>query len=167
MAIQEVKTMSNTTDRKTRIIKPGQDMDKNAFLKILAAELSNQDPTSPQDSTQYVAQMAQFASLEQMSNLNSSVTFSNASSLVGKAVAMNSVDQNGKPYVGFVRSVYKSFKGIVVTLEMVRDGKTVYGEFPYEMVNEVIDHSIIQKPGDSGDDSNNSDTPIEEVTPTP
>lgn len=46
---------------------------KDGFLKILAAELQNQDPMNAQDNTQYVAQMAQFTSLEQMQNLNASM----------------------------------------------------------------------------------------------
>ena len=43
------------TDRGTKIIKPGEDMDKNAFLKILSAELSNLDPMGDNDSTQYLS----------------------------------------------------------------------------------------------------------------
>ncbi|MDI9219152.1 flagellar biosynthesis protein FlgD, partial [Clostridium tertium] len=37
-------TGARATDRGTQIVKPGQDMDKNAFLTILSAELSNMDP---------------------------------------------------------------------------------------------------------------------------
>jgi flagellar basal-body rod modification protein FlgD len=38
---------------------------EQTFLKLLVAQLQNQDPTQPQDGTQFVAQLAQFASLEQ------------------------------------------------------------------------------------------------------
>ncbi|TDT50606.1 flagellar basal-body rod modification protein FlgD [Fonticella tunisiensis] len=51
----------------------GNIIDKNAFLKILTVELSNQDPLNSTDNTQYVSQMAQFTALEQTQNLNSSV----------------------------------------------------------------------------------------------
>lgn len=49
----------------------GSDMvSKDGFLKILTAQLQNQDPLNAQDNTQYVSQMAQFSALEQMQNLN-------------------------------------------------------------------------------------------------
>jgi flagellar basal-body rod modification protein FlgD len=44
----------------------GSDM----FLKLLVEQLKNQDPLAPQDGTQFVAQLAQFNSLEQLININ-------------------------------------------------------------------------------------------------
>lgn len=46
---------------------------KEAFLKLLVAQMSNQDPLAPQDSEKYVEQLTQFSSLEQMMNLNDGV----------------------------------------------------------------------------------------------
>lgn len=46
---------------------------KNDFLKLLMAQLGQQDPTAPQDSSTFVAQLAQFASLELMQNTNDSL----------------------------------------------------------------------------------------------
>ena len=44
--------------------------DKDMFLKLLVAQLKNQDPLAPQDGTQFVAQLAQFSSLDQLISIN-------------------------------------------------------------------------------------------------
>jgi flagellar basal-body rod modification protein FlgD len=45
-------------------------MGQDTFLKLLVEQLKNQDPLSPQDSAQFVAQLAQFNSLEQLISIN-------------------------------------------------------------------------------------------------
>ncbi len=49
------------------------DLDKDAFLQLMIAQLQNQDPLEPLDGTDYSAQLAQFSSLEQMKNINDSI----------------------------------------------------------------------------------------------
>ncbi len=49
-------------------------LDKDDFLKLLVAKLSNQDPMNPIDDEDFIAQLAQFSSLEQMENMNSNLT---------------------------------------------------------------------------------------------
>jgi flagellar basal-body rod modification protein FlgD len=47
---------------------------KNMFLQLLVAQLKNQDPLSPTDGTQFVAQLAQFQQLEQSVNTGQDIT---------------------------------------------------------------------------------------------
>ncbi len=48
-------------------------MGKDAFLKLLVTQLENQDPLNPTENTEFVAQLAQFSSLEGIQNLNTSL----------------------------------------------------------------------------------------------
>lgn len=48
----------------------GAAVDYQAFLKLLVAEMKNQDPTEPMDSTEYVAQLASFSQVEQSVQIN-------------------------------------------------------------------------------------------------
>ena len=54
---------SNSTVKKT-------DSGENAFLRLLVEQLKHQDPLAPQDGAQFVAQLAQFNSLEQLISIN-------------------------------------------------------------------------------------------------
>lgn len=129
-----------STDRGTKIIQPGQDMDKNAFLRILAAQMSNQDPSEPQDGTEYVSQFAQFAAMEQMSNLNNTMTQFASQSLIGKGVMLNNYDSNGNIITGVVRSVSQSGSKVLIGVEYLNEkGESVIGEFENKNIANVID----------------------------
>ena len=45
----------------------------DAFLKLLVVQLQNQDPTSPQSNTEFIAQLAQFSSLEQLQSMRTTL----------------------------------------------------------------------------------------------
>lgn len=65
----------------------------DSFLRLLVAEMKNQDPTSPKDTSQYLAQLASFSSVEQGVNSNkkldsllTSMQLSQAHSLIGQTL---------------------------------------------------------------------------------
>lgn len=72
MAITPIPSGSQTTQ--TSATPKDQNLGKDAFLKLLVTQLSNQNPLNPMDNTEFVAQMAQFTSLEQMTQISSGIT---------------------------------------------------------------------------------------------
>lgn len=107
--------------------KTGPDtMGKDAFMKILIAQMANQDPTNPMKDTEFVAQMAQFSALEQTMNLAQAfekfATSQNQSQLiqynsfVGKEIKWHEVsdekDENDKPIINEGTGVIQSVKYI-------------------------------------------------------
>jgi flagellar basal-body rod modification protein FlgD len=71
----------------------GNNLDKDAFFKLLITQLKYQDPLTPMDNTEFIAQMAQFSSLEQMANMNANLSqflriqaLSEGASLIGRNV---------------------------------------------------------------------------------
>ncbi|MFO7569290.1 MAG: flagellar hook assembly protein FlgD [Smithellaceae bacterium] len=62
-----MSTISGAAQTNTAV---NNDMGKDAFMKMLIAQLKNQDPLNPMDGTEFAVQLAQFTSLEKLTNLN-------------------------------------------------------------------------------------------------
>jgi flagellar basal-body rod modification protein FlgD len=110
---------------KTRVNKASLTADD--FLRLLTVQLQNQDPLKPMEDAQFMGQMAQFASLEQTRDLNTS--FANftkqqstmsAAQFLGMEVSLNAPD--GKPVNGVVTSV---------NIDSVNGAMIVVGGTPY------------------------------------
>ena len=97
-------------------------VDYNTFLQLLIAEMKNQDPTNPMDTSQYMSQFAQLSSVEQAVQTNSkldallsSQALSQADGLIGRTVSFT--DTTGAAVTGKIASVSINSDGSVATLE--------------------------------------------------
>lgn len=106
------QTTQSDTASKTQV-------DYQSFLKLLVAQMKNQDPTNPMDSTQYMAQLASFSQVEQSVQMNTkldqmlqSSTLEQAASIIGRTVTSADGETSGK-----VAEVRLISNGIVAVLE--------------------------------------------------
>lgn len=110
----------------------GGELDKEAFLQLLVAQMQYQDPLEPTDNTEYVSQLANFSSLEQMTNMSEALSnmslasdLQRASNLVGNYAT---VDVNGQSLTGKVDAVeykdgtaYLSIEGNLYPLSSLKE----------------------------------------------
>lgn len=61
---------TKVTNNAAKPTSPTASADANTFMTLLVAQLKNQDPLNPQDGAQFVAQLAQFNSLDQLIQIN-------------------------------------------------------------------------------------------------
>ncbi len=96
------QSLSGDTTRKIKT-----ELGKDEFMQILVTQLRNQDPLSPMEDRDFIAQMAQFSVVEQIQNLNTGSSFAQACGLVGKQVfaTVTASDGSSKAVSGLVKSV--------------------------------------------------------------
>jgi flagellar basal-body rod modification protein FlgD len=91
-------TATNTTAKTSN-----DQLGKDAFLNLLVTQLRNQNPLDPMDDKEFISQMAQFSSLEQMQNMNASLVATQAAGMIGYTV--NWKDDQGNAVGGVVDGV--------------------------------------------------------------
>jgi flagellar basal-body rod modification protein FlgD len=117
-------TTSNTTQTQTQKDAAAASLDYSTFLNLLLAQLKNQDPTKPMDSTEYMSQLASFSNVEQaiktntkLDSLLTSQSLSQAENLIGRTLTNDDGSITGK-----VVSVNVTSDASVATLD---NGKTL------------------------------------------
>ncbi|QDQ01735.1 flagellar hook assembly protein FlgD [Lysinibacillus fusiformis] len=138
------------------------ELGKDAFLQLLITQLQHQDPTNPMDDRDFIAQMAQFSSLEQMQNMTKAIQslllsqqqtqLMNYTTFVGKEVKWHEIteelDENKKPIV-------KEGTGIIQSLKFV-DGEAVFVLADGKEINPGNISAILSNAETSTDGSNSS-----------
>ncbi|WP_295156986.1 flagellar hook capping FlgD N-terminal domain-containing protein [Selenomonas sp. AE3005] len=114
---------------------------KDAFLQLLVTQMKYQDPLDPQDNGEYLAQLAQFSALEQMTNvadglgdvsklvgnIDTSVLVGQLSNMIGKDVQWiketSSTDENGK-----VTTTKTTMEGVVTGVSISDGSPTIIAD---------------------------------------
>src|SRR5438067_783546 len=111
-----IDTSLSLPKQTTEVRNTGDNLGKDDFLKLLITQLQNQDPSSPMDNSQFIAQMATFSTLEQMVNIgskldqilanNSQNSLASGSELIGKQVTWK--DSSNQEVSATVKSILMS-----------------------------------------------------------
>lgn len=138
-------------------------MGKDQFLKIMMAQLKNQDPMQPLEDKEFIAQMAQFTSVEQLMNISGQLTTLNqslgsVSGLIGKDISWIDATDGGNSEVltGTVGSI------------VIRDGVqyATVGEvaIPVNLILEIATPKVATPVKDANADANVSGKASDEAS---
>ncbi len=138
MAVTGIDTSSVSSVVAAADSKSNSSLDKDAFLQLLVAQMQYQDPLEPTSNTEYMAQLAQFSTVEELQNVNSTISNTQAMSLTGQYVILNVPDAAGNinPVSGIVDYVTMS------------EGKTYLhiGDeyYPSEYLDSVVSYDYLE-----------------------
>ncbi|HWT27608.1 MAG TPA: flagellar hook capping FlgD N-terminal domain-containing protein [Mobilitalea sp.] len=144
--IQNVKgtNVQQTTNTKTKTSNKttgSNELGKDAFLQLLVTQMKYQDPLNPSTDTQYIAQLATFSQLEQMQNLGTTATNSQAFSLVGKNVIMKTQTDTGN--INYINGTVD-----YVSMQNGKAELSINGSlYPIDQLDSVIDDTFVTKQG--------------------
>ena len=103
MAIAPVTNLTTPTASTSTVPNPKQALGQADFLKLLVTQMTSQDPLNPQNATDFVAQLAQFSSLQSTQTMQSGIASMQANNLIGRTVIVNS--SNGTLATGVISAV--------------------------------------------------------------
>ena len=131
------------------------ELDKNAFLQLLVAQMKYQDPMNPGDSTEYMSQLAQYSALEATMNISDTLEKGNGLNLVGEYVIMNTTDSAGNQ---------SAISGLV-EYATVKDGEVLLSindtYYPAADLDSVVDYDyylFLQKKAEEAAEKTDTET---------
>jgi len=116
---------------------PSGDLDRDAFLRLLITQLQHQDPLNPMDDRDFIAQMAQFSALEQMTQLNQTFERTQAFGMIGKTVEFSMQHPITGEWIddyGLVTAVTRQGNQVFLTVNDI--------DVPFDAVREVREDFI-------------------------
>ncbi|CAH8710110.1 flagellar hook capping protein [Paenibacillus thiaminolyticus] len=134
--------------------KDGQTLGKDEFLKILITQLQNQDPMQPMQDRDFIAQMAQFSSVEQLMNIQTQLgslhqALGMSSSLIGKEITWYSTSEDKEYQVTGQEDTNPVLRTGIVESMIIRDGVS-YAKVGKNEV-ELSTIAEIREPGETPD----------------
>lgn len=96
-------TSYSATDTASATSSTTKTLGQDDFLKLLVTQMTSQDPMNPMTDTSFIAQMAQFTSLEQSKAMQSDMSLLQANSMIGRQVSLEK--DNGDKVTGIVDGV--------------------------------------------------------------
>ena len=126
MLINSISDITNSESTTKAVTQGNQDLGKDDFMKLMVAQLKYQNPMEPAKDTDFIAQTAQFNSLEQMTNLTAKVVeliSSNkqlyANTMIGRQITWVDTDNNIKTGVVSKMELKDSKPVLIVNSEEV------------------------------------------------
>jgi flagellar basal-body rod modification protein FlgD len=123
---------------------PQSDLDRSAFLNLLITQLRHQDPLNPMDDRDFIAQMAQFSTLEQMMNLNNTFERTQAFGMIGKIIDAEFFCPHAEEWVEidgrFVTAVRRQGDTVFLVV-MGEDGRPI--DVPFDAVFNVSEDFFV------------------------
>lgn len=83
-SLYSTSASSNTSTSKSKSGTSG--LGESDFLNLLITQLKNQNPLEPMKDTDFIAQLANFSNLQQMTSVNTNISAMNAAGLIGKQI---------------------------------------------------------------------------------
>ncbi len=136
-SIQGALNQTNNEFNQAMSKQKGSTLDKDSFMLLLVTQFKNQDPLNPMDDKEFISQMAQFSSLEQMMNMNESME--------KQTEAINNQQMiNATSYIGKLVSVTGNTIGKITT-GTGDDKQTTISTFRYAFGDDVVKGTLTVK----------------------
>lgn len=136
-AVKDGKVVETSATSAKSKKSPNNELGKDAFLELLVTQMKYQDPLNPNTDTEYIAQLATFSQLEQLQNLGSTTSNTQAFSLVGKTVMLKTQNSTGNTNYVTGRVDYVTMSGSSTQLSV--NGKL----YSFDQLDTVLSDSYV------------------------